>query len=1030
MKKRLTKIWSVGLIVMVLAGLLMVAAPVYAGDPEQWNGEPLIGADYGLNPGSDVYDFALGSDGTTVFAVGPDAVDNCSIWKSTNAGRAWIDITGNPGFPTSGYIKFVAIAPDSDAIVAVAGTDDNNTNPWVYVSTDAGDHWAVLPTIEVTSTGGSGDAAVNITSLAISSAVPPPTTRYVTVTGTYGATNNPAIFYYNLGGTGAIWKNAVNDFALLEPGGTNLTIGTIDTFLDIAFSPNFSADYTAVAVSSDGDSLQLHSLSFNLHNWDSFSGYPVEVAGAGAGDTDVDAAAAAIALAPDYVGNDDVSRVSFIAYGVDNTHGAVYRLDDNTRHLMKTGVGFYSADYNGTNLVLGCYASNIVYRCADPLSNDPTVSPSRTNKRIGYTSGNDMVVVKWNGDEVLGAKRGVQSAFSVSADNGMSWNDVSLIDTALTTISDLLIATDSSKIYFVSDDGAYTSVFRADGPAWQRILTLNGGNDYILRSAPDNNDAVWVMEQGAKAIYYSTDAGQTRWYAYNSAGNVTDAAAESKDVLYVASGKSVMKSTNAGFTWGPGVIPELGGEDVATIKCLGVNKLIVGGAGPPGFVSWSTDGNATWVKLVKPAGGAATQVIASGLDTGDFIYASGTNLDTVYRWTVGDTPAMDWKDLHAGMTGGGAYGIALVNGVLYVSTCNTTDTEVVRCLEPNIPGGWVWSYLPAAGAEGDLTPSALKVSMDGTNTKLWFVNKLGADSPPSKVLSWIDSLAANGPTPVTPIANFQDPMNAVSGYAQDITFNWGQPSVNASDYELELYLDQAGLNKITDFYKFSPGPTATLLIGRDLGDNAFDWTPGNTYYWRVRVDGVGVAGPTDYANTYYSAWSEMRSITVQPGQAMVPNIGSPSNGATGVSTSPAFSWSPVTGCTKYAFQLSADATFTTLITDATLPTTGIKPAEPLEAGMTYFWRVRSLEPVLGDWSTIANFTVAEPAKAPAPPVVVTQVPAPTINIPAAPQPTQIVIPQPEPAPQIAPAYIWAIIIIGAILVIAVIVLVIRTRRTV
>jgi hypothetical protein len=62
--------------------------------------------------------------------------------------------------------------------------------------------------------------------------------------------------------------------------------------------------------------------------------------------------------------------------------------------------------------------------------------------------------------------------------------------------------------------------------------------------------------------------------------------------------------------------------------------------------------------------------------------------------------------------------------------------------------------------------------------------------------------------------------------------------------------------------------------------------------------------------------------------------------------------------------------------------------------------------------------------------VVEQVPPPVINIPAPPPAQEIVIP-PAPTPEeIAPGYIWAIIIIGAVLVIAVIVLIVRTRRTV
>jgi len=115
---------------------------------------------------------------------------------------------------------------------------------------------------------------------------------------------------------------------------------------------------------------------------------------------------------------------------------------------------------------------------------------------------------------------------------------------------------------------------------------------------------------------------------------------------------------------------------------------------------------------------------------------------------------------------------------------------------------------------------------------------------------------------------------------------------------------------------------------------------------------------------------------------------------------------------------------------------------------TYYWRIRvtAATPVQSPWSETRSFVIKELTKqpieivnpqppvtittAPAPPAPVINLPAPVVNIPAAPPATTITIP-PAPAPQqIAPAYIWAIVVIGAVLVIAVIVLIVRTRRPV
>jgi hypothetical protein len=197
------------------------------------------------------------------------------------------------------------------------------------------------------------------------------------------------------------------------------------------------------------------------------------------------------------------------------------------------------------------------------------------------------------------------------------------------------------------------------------------------------------------------------------------------------------------------------------------------------------------------------------------------------------------------------------------------------------------------------------------------------------------------------------------------------------------------------------------------------FTPGTTLYWAVAA-GAPIPGKM----------SEIRSFTVQPGVAAVPTIGSPANGADNIGVNPAFSWSPVTGATKYEFQLAVSTNFATPLYSEQLAETGIRPAVALVPGTTYFWRVRAIEPVMGDWSTIANFTVAAEVEPAPPPVEIVQTPPPVIEIPPAPPAQEIVIPPAPAAEEIAPSYIWAIIIIGAILVIAVIVLIVRTRRQV
>ena len=244
---------------------------------------------------------------------------------------------------------------------------------------------------------------------------------------------------------------------------------------------------------------------------------------------------------------------------------------------------------------------------------------------------------------------------------------------------------------------------------------------------------------------------------------------------------------------------------------------------------------------------------------------------------------------------------------------------------------------------------------------------------------------------------------------------------------------------------------------------AFSWSPisGTTEYRFVLADNVGLASPivdttittTAYAvtnmlelgKTYFwavktvtpieSGWSTIANFTVQekpvePIAALVPSLLSPANGGIGMSQMPAFSWSPISGTTEYRFVLADNVGLASPIVDTTITTTAYAVTNMLELGKTYFWAVKTVTPIESGWSTIANFTVQEKPVEPPPTVVVKEVPPPVITIPA-PLPTQetvILYAPAAPATPIVPAYIWAIIIIEAILGIAVIFLIVKTGR--
>ena len=128
---------------------------------------------------------------------------------------------------------------------------------------------------------------------------------------------------------------------------------------------------------------------------------------------------------------------------------------------------------------------------------------------------------------------------------------------------------------------------------------------------------------------------------------------------------------------------------------------------------------------------------------------------------------------------------------------------------------------------------------------------------------------------------------------------------------------------------------------------------------------------------------------------------------------PSFVWSAVSDADSYELELATAPDFSDAVVVLTTLTQHTWTTE-LEYDQNYYWRVRALSDVGGVslWD-VSNFhTKAEAAD----PVVVDVNPTPniTLTVPAA----------------VTPSYIWGIIVIGALLTIAVIVLIVRTRRVV
>lgn len=1039
--KTIRKIWSIGLIVVLLASMLLSIAPASAGTLtfSQDTTTPSL-TNKLLGPmGFEVYDIAV--NGNTVIVVGadldmdgvgPDTADPTIIYKSTDGGYSWSDLGAN--LVTVAATNLVAIAPDNADVIVVVDT----ATPAAIVSTNGGSSFSNLALVGLVA-GRVYD--VDISALSGS-------TRYIAVAGASAAANTPSLYYFNLGAAAPAWTDAVWNAAWDAGnglGGGFAAVPVIDNIRAVKFSPNFPSDLTVVAVSEEIGAIaaagvvRMHAASFNTKKWDNtagtYSAYPVTVtSNAGSATTTYNVANASLTLDPAYLGGDDTSRVGFVGLEIIDSaaaeRGGIFRFKDTSIKALKETTGIKSVAWDGTNLVAGPSATNIVYRSADALVSSPTVSSAAANKRPGVdtAAADEDVVVAWVGANVIAGCIGDEDGIFISKDNGKSFNGVALIDTQLLNIMDVAVAANGSVIYMLSQDTAVPaaasdlSVWRYSSSRWERIMVLDasGAFNYIVRVAPTDANTVFVAKLTATDMWYATDAGENRWFTRACRYNVGDLAVETKDVSYVgiSGAGTVTKSTNGGFTWGDAKSTSLQGGNVYSIVSLAADKLLVGST--TGYVSYSADGNANWTKIDKQLGVvpvAGSQVTATGLAANDYIFATTDGASAlVQRWQIGVSTS--WKDLTAPTTA--TYtgtGLALVNGVLYALAATAANSEVNRTLNPTADTP-TWVNMPSAGESFNKGPSALRTSTG--SVKLWFIDTVAAG-----LWSFTDTLADVAVKLTSPAASIVSPLNPITGRSIDIAFTWAKPSDGVTSYSLAVYTDAAGTQRVVnDTPIASTDASITRMIGPfQAAPSQYEFAPGKTYYWRIRT-----AAPV------ISPWSEMRSFTIEPTAAEVPAILSPANGVGSVATRPSFSWSPVAQATEYNFVLALNPYLTAPIINVAVASTAYRPLAELEAGTTYYWAVKATKPVAGAFSAVANFTVAEPAPEPttaAPPVVITQVPAPTIVLTQPPvTTTSIVIPQPTPAPQIAPAYIWAVIIIGAILVIAVIVLIVRTRRTV
>jgi len=1021
MKTKLPKILSVALTLMLVISLFAFAVPVAAAPGDmQWAAQavPTTGDGFGnvLLNGATLADYAVAGDGTTIYAINNAVNMNAAaapfaLYKSVDGGQSF------SGIPLNGVVGTmatplgnVAVAPDNPDAVAISTRDATaagGTVDTVFVSNNGGVSWSALPA--------SGNAVV-ATNHGIQDLAVGPVRAGTLLSREYliaVADDAVGVADANLeiiGGTAA-WTRC-------GPVGVAATYD----FMACAFSPNFVADRVVTAVGATvaagiGSTYVLVNTASNA--------FVHAVVALNAGVEDFAAAANGILAADIALPTDFDPTVAAGQRGYACTASAtaandgVYRIDATVpRELGLVGTTIKSVAYSGTidagTLFIGQYAATTVKYTANPTVAAPTWITSKKSPFGPAAAPGSMLRVAPDfatSQTVFAITSGLEGGFSISTDAGVAFNQEALINLGVATITNIdgiVLSSDGTTLYMATDDGAELSLWKSATPvnpfSWSRVYVVTATGPGIVRLSPDYlTDATLIFADtsnlglaGVNNVFVSFNGGDT--YSIRSspvaATAIADIALESSSILYVGQGTNIYKSTNAGWTYGAAVAGNA--NAIVALDVPLADNVLVGGTNA---CSYSTNGGAAYTKIQTGLAAATYQICADDdYANNSTIYAGGNNVanNNIYRFVIGTDAA--WAGLaNAPAAAGNIVGIARINGALY-GMAGVAAAGCNRSLNSHDPAGTVaWTYM-TVGA-----PAATSFTIANDNTPYAAVG--------ITLFAYNDYLATLKPEWNMGSDSIEVGVDPVTGRAYGVDLVWnamgsGTGLVNNYDF---LYYDTAqGVTAAAfDLNNAMGFPTAPKYNTQING--AWNLRANTEYAVWVRA-GNQVSG-----DNIVSPFSPAFTIKVQSGTQVVqahagPILLGPQGGATDVSLTPGFSWAPISGATEYEFTLATDAALANAIegTPVTLTQPSWQvPAGTLEYSTTYFWSVKASAPTSSPLSIGTFTTMAEPVE-PMPPVVIE--------------------PTPPPA-QIAPAYIWGIIGIGAILVIVVIALIIRTRRT-
>jgi len=350
-----------------------------------------------------------------------------------------------------------------------------------------------------------------------------------------------------------------------------------------------------------------------------------------------------------------------------------------------------------------------------------------------------------------------EGAWSFSFDDGYTWNQLSLIDTWISYLSDVAVSPDCNKTMAVSIN--YGPDFDRDNlcdSVWYRAETQTHTPEYsgkwlrtwsgrftgnhplyhlrwgLLRLAPEEIDGetVYLVDLGTNRVYYNRMQTLCCWEGGRSTiDEIIDLAVKDKSTIYALELDGYVAMSNdygSAPSWTAPVYTD--SQAGWTIAVWG-EEILVGGQ--DGGVSYSSDGGKTFIALEDVSfDGFVTVAFDSYFDANSTIYAAlyGAEDDNgIYRWVIGESTGWtnlgaepyDYTGLVLDNADGNPETSPATGAFLYASYVAEVDGEVsagvTTCANPAAASCCVgddWNYLTQGLTSSEafaVMPRALKI---------------------------------------------------------------------------------------------------------------------------------------------------------------------------------------------------------------------------------------------------------------------------------------------------------------------------------